>query len=146
MRYLTVHDVIWMNTALTGQPQTYHFDRLENAVYSQYSYGDSRNLLKQAADMLQRLYQDKPFAQGNELTAVVATATFLRLNGYELRLTAETLPPIIEQLSQGKLNAKEVVWQHAQPTEKTAGSLREVVNQVCQQLGISMKGALAEVH
>ncbi|MCS6829872.1 MAG: type II toxin-antitoxin system death-on-curing family toxin [Armatimonadota bacterium] len=146
MRYLTVHDVIWINTAITGSPQRYHFDRLENAVYSQYSYGDSRNVLTQAARMFQRLVQDKPFAQGNEWTALVAAITFLRLNGYTLRLEAEEAQTALDQMLQGRVDLREFVLQRAQPQENAEGSLREIVTRICQQLHLPMKAALAGVH
>lgn len=146
MRYLTVHDVIWINTALTGSPQRYDFDRLENAVYSQYSYGDSRDVLAQGARMLRRLLQDKPFERGNEPTALVAAATFLRWNGYSLRIQPEEVASVLEQMEQGQLEAREFLQQRAQPEEAASGSLREVVAQVCQQLHLPMKATLAGVH
>ncbi|GIV15822.1 MAG: hypothetical protein KatS3mg022_1257 [Armatimonadota bacterium] len=146
MRYLTVHDVIWINTAVTGSPQRYHFDRLENAVYSQYSYVDSRNVLTQAARMFRRLLLDKPFEQGNEWTALVATMTFLQLNGYTLRIDAEEVQTVLTQLAQGQASAREFVLQRAQPLESAGGSLREVVTQICQRLHLPMKAALAGVH
>ncbi|MCS6950057.1 MAG: type II toxin-antitoxin system death-on-curing family toxin [bacterium] len=146
MRYLTVHDVIWMNTALTGAPQRYDFDRLENAVYSQYSYGDSRDVITQGARMLRQLLQDKPFEQGNELTALVATMTFLQLNGYTLRVSSEEAPAVLEQMAQGQLRAREFLQQRAQPVDEQVGSLREVVAQVCQSLRLPLKAVLAGVH
>jgi death-on-curing family protein len=146
MRYLTVHDVIWINTAVTGSTQRYQFDRLENAVYSQYSYGDSRDVLTQAARMLRRLLQDKPFEQGNEWTALVATMTLLQLNGYTLRLDAEEVQTTLTQLEQGQLGVREFVFQRAQPLESTEGSLREVVAEVCRSLHLPMRAALAGVH
>lgn len=146
MRYLTVHDVIWINTALTGSPQRYDFDRLENAVYSQYSYGDSRDVLAQGARLLRRLLQDKPFERGNEQTALVAAATFLWLNGYALQVGAEEAPAVLEQMVQGQIDIRQFVQQRAQPAEETSGSLRTVVARVCQSLHLPMKAALAGVH
>lgn len=146
MRYLTVHDVIWINTAVTGSPQRYQFDRLENAVYSQYSYGDSRNVLTQAARMFRRLLLDQPFEQGNEWTALVATMTFLWLNGYTLRIDAEEAQRALPQLAQGQMSVREFVLQRAQPLQSAEGSLRDVVAQVCQSLHLPMKAALAGVH
>jgi prophage maintenance system killer protein len=146
MRYLTVHDVIWMNTALTGSPQRYDFDRLENAVYSQYAYGDSRDVLSQAARMLRRLLQDKPFDEGNPLTALVATTTFLRLNGYALQIGAEEVQSVLEQLTQGQISVKGFVLQRAKPAAPAEGALRSVVAEVCQSMHLPMKAALAGVH
>jgi death-on-curing family protein len=146
MRYLTVQDVIWINTAVAGRPQHYDFDRLENAVYSQYAYGYSRDALRQAARMFRQLLQDKPFSEGNELTALVATLAFLRLNGYALQVNADEVQEILEQISRGQTSPKEFIQQRAQPVEADAGSLRYVVAQICASLHLPMKAALAEVH
>lgn len=146
MRYLTVQDVIWINTAVTGCPQHYDFDRLENAVYSQYSYGDSRDALKQAARMFRHLLQEKPFGEGNELTALVATLAFLRLNGYTLQVKSDEVQAVLEQVSQGQVNPKDFILQRAQPVEGEAGALRQVVAQICASLHLPMKAALAATH
>lgn len=146
MRYLTVQDVIWINTAVTGSPQRYDFDRLENAVYSQYSYGDSRDILSQAARMFRHLLQDKPFSEGNELTALVATLALLRLNGYTLQVKPDEVRTVLEQLSQGQIIAREFILQRAQPTEGETGSLRQVATEICASLHLPMKAALAEAH
>ena len=146
MRYLTVQDVIWINTAVTGYPQRYDFDRLENAVYSQYSYGDSRQILTQAARMFRHLLQDKPFSEGNELTALVAAFAFLRLNGYTLTVRPDEVQTVLEQLSQGQTSARDFILQRAQPVEGGAGSLRTVVAEICASLHLPMKAAMAGVH
>ncbi len=146
MRYLTVHDVIWINTAVSGSPQRYDFDRLENAVYHQYSYGQSRDVLAQAGRMFERLLKDQPFEEGNDLTALVAAVVLLRLNGYTLSLNADEVPSILSQLVQGQLQASELLQQRAQSAEPAAGTLRSVVAAVCSALHVPMKAALAEVH
>lgn len=146
MRYLTVHDVIWINTAVTGSPQRYRFDRLENAVYSQYSYGQSRDVLRQAARMFRWLLQDKPFEQGNELTALVATMVFQRLNGYTLQVGADEVESMLAQVAQGQMHAGKFVSQRAQPAAPADGTLREITAQVCQQLHLPMKAVSAGVH
>lgn len=146
MRYLTVHDVIWINTAVAGSPQRYDFNRLENAVYSQYAYGQSRDALAQGARLLARLLRDKPFAQGNELTALVAAMVFLRLNGYTLQMKVQEVQTVLAQLEQGQLRATELFRQQAQPATPEEDTLRQVVGQVFQQLHLPMRTALAGVH
>lgn len=146
MRYLTVHDVIWMNTAVTGSPQRYDFNRLENAVYHQYSYGDSHDVLAQAGRMFHRLLKDQPFEQGNDLTALVAAAVLLRFNGYALRIAPDEVPSILSQLAQGQLDATELLRQRAEPVEPATGSLRSVAAEVCHALHLPMKAALVEAH
>ncbi len=146
MRYLTVYDVIWINTAVTGAPQRYNFDRLENAVHHQYSYGESRDLLVQAGRMFQRLLKDQPFEEGNDLTALVATAVLLRFNGYTLDLGADEVSSVLSQLAQGQLQATELLQQCAQPAEPATASLREVTAEVCQALRVPIKAVLATAH
>lgn len=146
MRYLTVHDVIWINTAIAGSPQRYDFDRLENAVYSQYSYGDSRDVLAQAGQLLLRLLRDKPFEARSETTALVATMAFLRLNGYALQVRPDEVETTLAQMESGQFCSNEFVRQRTQPTSATSSSLRGVVTEICQQMHLPMKAALAEAH
>jgi len=88
-RYLTVQDLIWINTEVTGAPQPYNYDRLEEATYYQYSYRQSMDVPLQAARFLWGYLTYCPFAKGNLSTALIAVLTFLEINGYELHLPAE---------------------------------------------------------
>lgn len=88
-RYLTLQDLIWINTEVMGTPQPYAYDRLEEATYYQYSYRQSRDVPLQAARFLWGYLRYRPFAQGNWRTAFLATLAFLEINGYEVHLPVE---------------------------------------------------------
>jgi prophage maintenance system killer protein len=83
---LTVPDMLWVNLRLTNSPQKYDFARLEEAVFLQFGYGGSRDILAQAGRLLTGFVRLKPFVKGNEATAFVATVAFLKLNGHDLHL------------------------------------------------------------
>jgi prophage maintenance system killer protein len=88
-RYLTVQDLIWINTEVTGAPQPYNYDGLEEATYYQYSYRQSMDVPLQAARFLWGYLTYRPFAKGNLSTALIAVLTFLEINGHEVHLPAE---------------------------------------------------------
>ena len=46
--------------------------------------GYYRDLLEQAAALLESLSQNHPFVDGNKQTAIAVTAAFLRINGFRL--------------------------------------------------------------
>lgn len=86
LHYLTVQDFLWMSFELTEEIQSFNFAKLEEAVNTQYSYGSSNDIAKQAARLLKEFRRMKPFAKGNEAMAFVGTAAFLELNGYDISL------------------------------------------------------------
>ena len=86
LHYLTVQDFLWMSFELTEEIQPFNFAKLEEAVNTQYSYGSSNDLAKQAARLLKEFRRMKPFAKGNEAMAFLGTAAFLELNGYDINL------------------------------------------------------------
>jgi prophage maintenance system killer protein len=83
LQYLTVQDVLWINLQVTGKPQDFRYADLEEAVFYQYAYGESKSLTPQAARFLGGFLKKKPLAAGNEATAFVACLAFLKVNGYE---------------------------------------------------------------
>ena len=87
-QYLTIQDVLWINLQATLKVEKFDFARLEEAVFYQYALGDNSGLVPQATRFLTGFLRMKPFDVGNEATAFIACATYLRLNGRAL-----TLPP-----------------------------------------------------
>ncbi|MEJ5170018.1 MAG: hypothetical protein WHU10_03435, partial [Fimbriimonadales bacterium] len=77
---LTVQDILWINFRLVGKTVPFDYAILEDASYCQYQLGKSLDVPRQA--MVRR----KPFAEGNAETGLIATAAFLKLNGFELDL------------------------------------------------------------
>jgi prophage maintenance system killer protein len=84
--YLTVQDVLWINMQVTRQVNTYRYADLEEATFYQYAYGESNSLLPQAARFVRGFLNKAPLAHGNEATAFVALAAFLKVNGTDLDL------------------------------------------------------------
>ncbi len=86
LHYLTVQDILWINLQATKKVQHFSHARLEEATFYQYAYGDSQELLGQAARFLAGFVKMSPLDAGVEATAFLATAAFLALNGATLRL------------------------------------------------------------
>jgi prophage maintenance system killer protein len=86
MQYLTVHDIVWINSTVTGAVNPYDYVTLECAMAGQYLYGNSENAPEQAAGMLDRLLKKRPFGAGNRRTGLIALLTFLNSNGFAVTL------------------------------------------------------------
>ncbi|RYG35284.1 hypothetical protein EON81_13160 [bacterium] len=87
--YLTVQDVLWINRQIIRRDTTFQFAKLEEATYYQYAYGDSHELLAQAARFIKGFMKMAPLGEGNEATAFVATMAFLSINGHTTTLRGE---------------------------------------------------------
>lgn len=84
LRYLTVQDILWINHQVAKDEPVFKQERVEEASYYQYAYGQSSSLVPQAGRFMSRFAGQAPFWYGNDATAFVAAAAFLRLNGLEL--------------------------------------------------------------
>jgi prophage maintenance system killer protein len=90
LSYLTVQDLIWINTQVSGKVTEFKFDLLEDASYFQYGYGKSTDLIGQAARFFQGFHSKLPFSEGNAATAFVGLVSFLELNGVHLKPSDST--------------------------------------------------------
>lgn len=86
LHYLTVQDILWINLQATKKVQHFNYARLEEATFYQYAYGESNELVGQAARFLAGFVRMRPLEVGVEATAFLAAATFLRMNGACLRV------------------------------------------------------------
>jgi hypothetical protein len=82
LRYLTVQDILWINLQVTRKVNRYNYAALEEATFYQYAYGESDELLPQAARFLSGFTRKAAFEVGNDATAFVAALAFLRLNHF----------------------------------------------------------------
>jgi prophage maintenance system killer protein len=87
LHYLTVQDMLWINLQVTKQVNAFDFAKLEEAVFYQYSYGKSLDVLRQAGQFVSGFAKNKPFTAGSEACAFVGCIIFLNLNGYQVSLT-----------------------------------------------------------
>jgi death-on-curing protein len=134
MEYLTTHDLVWVNNIVTGKVLPYNYVTLEAAMAGQYSYGESRNVVEQAAKLLERLVRTRPFAEGNRRTAFISALTFLNANGYATRASdAEAVQTILE-MEQGAITPAQAVDQIAAPASSPLPvglTLRKLITHEC---------------
>jgi death-on-curing protein len=86
-RYLSVADLVRLNERMVnrwgGIAGVRDQSLLESAV-ARPQIGYYEGVTEEAAALCESLLQNHPFLDGNKRTAVVATAVFLRWNGYRL--------------------------------------------------------------
>ena len=70
---------------------------LESAVARPQS-GYYQDVIEEAAALCESLLQNHPFLDGNKRAAIVATAVFLRWNGYRLQFTDHEIYDWLMQL------------------------------------------------
>ncbi|MBZ5515625.1 MAG: type II toxin-antitoxin system death-on-curing family toxin [Acidobacteriia bacterium] len=101
-----------------GAPGIRDRGALEGALARPQS-GYYRDVIEQAAALLESLSQNHPFVDGNKRTAIVATAAFLRMNGFRLEFDDPEAYHFLMQLFESKQFHFERLepWlrQHAQP-------------------------------
>ncbi len=87
-RYLSVADLIRINERMVsrwgGIAGLRDQALLESAV-ARPQMGYYQDVIEEAAALCESLLQNHPFLDGNKRAAVVATAVFLRWNGYRLQ-------------------------------------------------------------
>jgi len=102
MHYLTIQDILWVHLQVTNKVETYDYARLEEAVFYQYALGDSTGLLPQASRFVTGFMRKHPFEAGNEATAFLACAAFLRLNGKVLTVNGAAAPAWIASVKSSR--------------------------------------------
>ena len=107
LQYLTLQDVLWINTLVTGMPQPFRFLELEEATFYQYGYGASTELISQAGRFLAGFWRLKPFEAGNQATGFLACLAYLRLNGAAITLRdAEAADWVKQVAAEGEHDAE----------------------------------------
>ena len=86
IEYLTSDTILEIHddqiTVYGGSSGIRDFGMLESAVFRPQS-GYYKDLIEEAAALWESLSGNHPFIDGNKRTAVAATYTFLKMNGYE---------------------------------------------------------------
>ncbi|MCS7066561.1 MAG: hypothetical protein NZL85_09880 [Fimbriimonadales bacterium] len=139
-RYLTVQDLVWINTQITGTPQPYNYDRLEEATYYQYSYRQSMDVLLQAARFLWGYLTYRPFAKGNLSTALIGVLTFLEINGFEVRLPVERAAEWLLSVAQRRKHPLSAIRQIAipHPSDTRQLPVRDVAHHLIEQYEMAL--------
>jgi prophage maintenance system killer protein len=133
MEYMTTHDIVWINSSVTGKVNPFDYIKLEAAMAAQYQYGKSDNVTAQAAFFLNHLLTKPAFAEGNLRTAFIATLTFLNANGYATKVNSADAAKIVIQTATRDLNPADAISQLAAPAEKplTGLTLRQLITHEC---------------
>lgn len=134
MEYLTVHDFVWINNAITGKVNPYDYFALEACMAAQYCYGDSNNVPTQAAELLSKLLRANPFESGNQRTALISVLSFLNANGYATVQGEAELADAIRAVATGSLSVSEAIASLAAPASAplaTTLALRRLITLEC---------------
>lgn len=91
MVYLTVHDLVWLNSLVRGEAAPHDYEILEAGMAAQYGYGDSRDLNGQAAAFAEQMLRRHPFREGSLRTGLLGVSTFLACNGVRLAAGADVV-------------------------------------------------------
>lgn len=90
IHYLTVADLIRINDRMArrwgGMSGLRDISLLESAIARPQS-GYYSDIIEEASALCESLLQNHPFIDGNKRSAIVATAAFLRWNGYKLEFS-----------------------------------------------------------
>jgi prophage maintenance system killer protein len=103
--YLTVQDILWIHQKVYKPGGQFVYTKLEEATYLQYSYGNSTNIFKQAANLLVKFPKIAPFTEANVPTSFVAFGAFLRMNGYTLNLPDNEAAAWVKRAQEGSIDA-----------------------------------------
>ncbi len=134
-RYLTVQDLIWINTEIMGAPQPYNYDRLEEATYYQYSYRRSMDVPLQSARFLWGYLTYRPFAKGNLATALIGVLTFLEINGFEVHLPPDEAVQWLLDVAQRRTHPLSAIRQIITPniSENRSLPVRDVAHHLIER-------------
>ncbi|MCC6730116.1 MAG: hypothetical protein IT208_12330 [Chthonomonadales bacterium] len=144
MQYLSVHDLVWLNTTLTGTTSPFDYRSLEAVMAAQYGYGDSRNVPAQAAELLATALRERPFASGNARTAFVCVATFLIANGHAVAANDEQATVLVRAVESGEMDARVAIDRLSAATGaplSPGADLRQLVGRIIMEFS----GAIARL-
>jgi len=106
--YLTVADVLGLHTLLIqkygGATGVRDPGALESALYRPQT-GYYKDIVSEAASLMESLAINHPFVDGNKRIAFAATDVFLRINGWSLkRSPSQIYSEMIQMLESGKFD------------------------------------------
>jgi prophage maintenance system killer protein len=146
-RYLTVHDLVWIVSIVTGEELDYDYAALESCVAAQYRYGGGGTPIEIAADLLQSIVHNHPFPYGNLRCAFLAFLVYLHLNGYVTRGGDIDAYTLYRNYLKGDISAEDVVQRiiHPNPISNMASiPLREIVSHLCNQYGCVLERLITD--
>jgi prophage maintenance system killer protein len=142
LHYLTVQDLLWINLQATKKVQHFNYARLEEATFYQYAYGDSSSLVPQAARFLPGFIRMHPFDAGNESTALIACATFLRMNGSVLNVPDADAEAWLDKVMTKQISGQDAVANFTEPIPHFHDVLKPDVRSVSKSVLDNYKDTL----
>lgn len=135
IQYLTVQDVLWINLQVTKRSNPFPYAKLEEATFLQYAYGQSRDVLGQAARFMTGFIAMAPFGSGDRETAFLAGAAFLALNGFELAIPPAEAAAWIERVAAGQIDPATALTQLAHPSHAHGSGHAELLRETVARFG-----------
>ncbi len=142
LHYLAVHDLVWINTTITGMTLPFDYEKLEACMAAQYNYGESLDVPGQAANFLSTFLRKRPFAFGNVRTGFIATVAFLTANQYALTADDARAAEIVRAVDSGAMTPEDGIAAVAQPTDvglRPGVTLRALVTHLCNERAGTLK-------
>lgn len=148
LNYLTVQDCLWIHRQLTGEEQPWLYDRLEQATFYQYAYGQVVGVVPQSARLLTGFPLNCPFPSGNEACAFIAFAAFAKANGYRLKLSDKKAFDWVKEVYADKANAsehvKKVLVKSEAPSKYGVPDMQEIVMELIRRYPETSKALLEQ--
>jgi prophage maintenance system killer protein len=133
LHYLTIQDILWINLQITKKVRHFNYARLEEAVFYQYAYGESRTLFPQAARFITGFLKMRPFDAGNEATALVACLAFLDINGYTTKELGDWFERVSRKQIEGVAAIEEIAVASEESHEALVPDVRNAVMAVIER-------------
>lgn len=142
LNYLTVQDLLWVNLQLTKTSNAFDYALLEEATFYQYGYGQSKDLIGQAAKFLTGFAKKQPFGgRADAETALIGCVAFLALNGHHVALPASEAKSWLLRVTGGQIDAAEALSQLAHASEDHhAASPAECLRDALETYGPALMG------
>lgn len=139
--------MLWINLQVTKKVNQFNYARLEESVFYQYSYGSSKDLLKQASQFLSGFVKLKPFTAGNRASAFVGVVTFLQVNGMKFNVAPDSVAPWFVKASQGDVDAvRQAFVQNDEHHHEAAPDIEAVAGQVLEDYGQAVAELVANAN
>jgi prophage maintenance system killer protein len=139
--YLTTHDIVWVNNTVTGKVNRFDYMALEAAMAAQYQYGDSRNVLLGASNLLEKLLFKPAFADGNNRTALIATLSFLNANGHATKVGEQEAAQIVLAVARQERTPQQAIDDLGAPAQNPLEglTLRQLIIHECNLHGEALR-------
>lgn len=137
---LTVPDAIWLNQRITGRRNGYHYARLEEAVFLQYSRGQASDVVRQASRVLAEFAGHRPLSRANLATGVALALAFLLVNGFTVAIGESELLEAIPGFQSDRLAAETWLRGQVRPGD---GHEASTVAEAMESVAARFSGVLA---